>query len=560
MISAGLALHRGGTVLWESSPSATPSAAVDRLMSQVVITGRQDRYLRADDDSRLHWRPVGEFDVIMVLVCSSLVSESIAEQAIGVIVSQFLDSHKDSLRTFTSTYDTSPYASFTSYFKSAVEKYEDPDAQLMAALNQTLGQSSAAAPGDDDDDGGDDSDADPKDSAECKLPSCESPTGKSGGHLAKLLASGPAKRGGRGGRGAAKKPDASGSIIRDDFRRKLLSEEDTAAVAGTDSRAAEMRRAVLRKELEAVQGSKTDLNDWESVAGARGIFGNASAKLTSVLRSIPVGTRAISDEDLSKVANVFRTLLLSKNVALKPADDIVGAAVKALRGSSVKSFETLEGSFRKAVTETLASILAGSRSIDLLGDIAAHAHRRAKGARPYVLLFCGVNGVGKTTSLVKVASWLRAAGLTVLLAACDTYRTGAIEQLRTHSEVLGVPLFESGYNQSDTIVARNAIAKGCADGVDVVLVDSAGRMQHAEALMRSLRALVKEAAPDTVMFVGEAGAGNDIADQVAAFSGRSVLLHAVLRAVAAVVVVSLVRSPPNLYSVIRPPARIIPPP
>jgi signal recognition particle receptor subunit alpha len=133
-----------------------------------------------------------------------------------------------------------------------------------------------------------------------------------------------------------------------------------------------------------------------------------------------------------------------------------------------------------------------------------------------------VNGVGKTTSLVKVAAWLRGAGLSVMLAACDTYRTGAIEQLRVHSEVLQVPLYEAGYDQNDTAVARAALAKGTAQGVDVVLVDSAGRMQHAEALMRSLRQLVKEAAPDTVMFVGEAGAGNDIADQVAAFSGRSV--------------------------------------
>lgn len=116
----------------------------------------------------------------------------------------------------------------------------------------------------------------------------------------------------------------------------------------------------------------------------------------------------------------------------------------------------------------------------------------------------GVNGVGKSTSLAKVAYWLLQHGLSVTLAACDTFRSGAVEQLRTHGCRLGVPVF-------DRIRAARS---------DVVLVDTAGRMQDNEPLMRALSKLINLNAPDLVLFVGEALVGNDALDQLTKFNHK----------------------------------------
>ena len=106
-------------------------------------------------------------------------------------------------------------------------------------------------------------------------------------------------------------------------------------------------------------------------------------------------------------------------------------------------------------------------------------------------MFCGVNGVGKSTSLAKVAFWLLNNGLSVLVAACDTFRSGAVEQLETHVTRLSqhghpISLFCQGYGREPAVVAQQAVAKAKAENHNVVLVDTAGRMQDNEPLMRAL--------------------------------------------------------------------------
>lgn len=119
---------------------------------------------------------------------------------------------------------------------------------------------------------------------------------------------------------------------------------------------------------------------------------------------------------------------------------------------------------------------------------------------PYALTFVGVNGVGKSTNLSKVCFWLLQNGLRVLIAACDTFRSGAVEQLRVHVRNLGalqdemqgapqvpkVELYERGYGKDAAGIAKDAIAHAKTNGFDVVLIDTAGRMQDNEPLMRAL--------------------------------------------------------------------------
>jgi signal recognition particle receptor subunit alpha len=133
-------------------------------------------------------------------------------------------------------------------------------------------------------------------------------------------------------------------------------------------------------------------------------------------------------------------------------------------------------------------------------------------------VFCGVNGVGKSTNLAKIAYWLGQQGCKVQLAACDTFRAGAVEQLKTHAARLQVPLYERGYEKDPAKVAAEAIRVAERDGRDVVLVDTAGRMQDNEPLMRALSNLIALNQPDLVLFVGEALVGNDAVDQLVKFN------------------------------------------
>jgi signal recognition particle receptor subunit alpha len=106
----------------------------------------------------------------------------------------------------------------------------------------------------------------------------------------------------------------------------------------------------------------------------------------------------------------------------------------------------------------------------------------------------------------------------VQLAACDTFRAGAVEQLKTHAMRLGVPLYERGYEKDPAKVAAEAVRAAERDGRDVVLVDTAGRMQDNEPLMRALSSLIHVNAPNLVLFVGEALVGNDAVDQLVKFN------------------------------------------
>jgi len=106
----------------------------------------------------------------------------------------------------------------------------------------------------------------------------------------------------------------------------------------------------------------------------------------------------------------------------------------------------------------------------------------------------------------------------VLIAACDTFRDGGVEQLEVHAKNLTVPLHHKGYGKNAASVAKEAIARAKREKYDVVLIDTAGRMQDNEPLMDSLAKLVGTNQPDLVLFVGEALVGNDSVDQLTKFN------------------------------------------
>lgn len=219
-------------------------------------------------------------------------------------------------------------------------------------------------------------------------------------------------------------------------------------------------------------------------------------------------------EDLNPVLEQFKDLLISKNVASECADKLCTSVGSSLEGKTISGYNGVKNAVKAAMEEGLIRILTPKQDMDIVRQVKASQAKK----QPYVIVFVGVNGVGKSTSLSKVCFWLKSQKFKVMLAACDTFRSGAVEQLKTHASRLDVPVFEKGYNKDAASVALEAVKYASQTGFDVVLVDTAGRMQDNEPLMRSLSKLVNLNNPDLVLFVGEALVGNDSIDQVTKFN------------------------------------------
>ncbi|MCP8321916.1 MAG: signal recognition particle-docking protein FtsY, partial [archaeon] len=136
---------------------------------------------------------------------------------------------------------------------------------------------------------------------------------------------------------------------------------------------------------------------------------------------------------------------------------------------------------------------------------------------PFIILFLGVNGTGKTTTIAKFANLLKKSGFSVILACSDTHRAGAIEQLTQHAERLSVKAITQKYGADPAAVARDAVLHAKSRRIDVVLIDTAGRMQTSRNLMEEMSKITRVVNPDLKIFVGDALAGNDAISQAKEF-------------------------------------------
>ncbi|XP_034161285.1 signal recognition particle receptor subunit alpha isoform X6 [Pangasianodon hypophthalmus] len=251
--------------------------------------------------------------------------------------------------------------------------------------------------------------------------------------------------------------------------------------------------------------------------GIGGMFG--------VLKGL-VGSKTLTRQDMEPVLEKMKDHLIAKNVAADIASQLCDSVARKLEGKVMGTFTTVASMVKQALQDALVQILQPKRRVDILRDVLeAQAQHK-----PFVITFCGVNGVGKSTNLAKISYWLIENGFSVLIAACDTFRAGAVEQLRTHQRRLNslhppqqhgrpvVQLFERGYGKDAAGIAMEAIAYARNQGFDVVLVDTAGRMQDNAPLMTALAKLIAVNTPDLVLFVGEALVGNEAVDQLVKFN------------------------------------------
>ena len=206
--------------------------------------------------------------------------------------------------------------------------------------------------------------------------------------------------------------------------------------------------------------------------------------------------------------------MLESDVAQEVIDDISATLKNKLLGLSVEKDKTPEELIQFHVQKSIYEILTKSGTLDLVKEI--NFKKENKGG-PFVVVFLGINGTGKTTTVAKVANLLHKNGLSVVLAASDTHRAGAIEQLGEHARRLSLKMIHQRYGADPSAVARDAVEYGKKHRVDTILIDTAGRMQTAKNLMDEISKIVQVVKPDLKIFIGDSLAGNDAIYQAKEF-------------------------------------------
>ena len=206
-------------------------------------------------------------------------------------------------------------------------------------------------------------------------------------------------------------------------------------------------------------------------------------------------------------------MLLESDISSEAVTSVLAALRKSLVGARLRRGAELSKVLEAALKRALRNLLsAGYWDFD-----ASVRSFLDQGDTPVVIMLVGVNGTGKTTTAAKIAHRLQSNGYSVIAAAGDTFRAGAIQQLESHCENLGIRCISSQRGGDAAAIARDAIESAKAKNIDIVLVDTAGRMQNKTNLMKELEKVRRVANPHLVLFVGDALAGNDAVDQAKMF-------------------------------------------
>jgi fused signal recognition particle receptor len=218
----------------------------------------------------------------------------------------------------------------------------------------------------------------------------------------------------------------------------------------------------------------------------------------------------ITQENFEEIFRELEMILLENNVALEVVEKIKEDLALSLIGEEIKRTE-IEKVITDALKNSILNLLI--EPSNLMEKIKAK-----KSGEPFVILFFGINGSGKTTSIAKLAYKLKKQNISTLMAAADTFRAASIEQLQTHGTKLGIEVISKEYGTDPSAVAFDAIQHAKKNNVKVVLIDTAGRMYTKSNLMKEMEKIVRVSKPDLKIFVGESITGNDATEQAKTFN------------------------------------------
>ena len=251
----------------------------------------------------------------------------------------------------------------------------------------------------------------------------------------------------------------------------------------------------IKEEIIEIEQPRSEVKEEK-----KGFFSKITEKLT---------TKSIDDEKFEKLFEDLEIVLLENNVALEVIDkikedlkmDIVNVPLKGKIENLIK--ESLKKSLEEILQET---------NFDLIKEI------KNKKDKPYVIVFVGINGSGKTTTISKIANLLNKNDLKCVLVAGDTWRSAAIQQLEEHANNLKIKLIKHDYNSDPAAVSFDGVKYAKAHNMDAVLIDTAGRQHSNKNLMEEMKKIIKVVKPDLKIFIGESITGNDMIEQVKEFN------------------------------------------
>jgi fused signal recognition particle receptor len=241
------------------------------------------------------------------------------------------------------------------------------------------------------------------------------------------------------------------------------------------------------------------------------VFEKLKVGLSGLVQKIT--TTELKAEKLQPVLSDFQLSLIQNDVAVPVAERICQEMEKRLDGVQVRRLQDRRELVEKNLREVLFEILSSQEKIDLLREIK----RKRTMSEPYVIVFVGINGTGKTTTIAKVAHFLKKKGCSVVLACSDTYRAGSIEQLEEHAKNLDVRTVKHKYGADPAAVAYDAVKHAESRGINVVLIDTAGRIQTDRNLMNELAKIKRVIHPDLTILTVDALTGNDAIMQAEEF-------------------------------------------
>ena len=275
-------------------------------------------------------------------------------------------------------------------------------------------------------------------------------------------------------------------------------------------RAASVKKAKSPPEIE----EKVRRNPMESTTGRTLVAsGPAEIEVDFGDSATKTGGRVVKGSGkLDQLLEELEEELLTSDMAQSAVEEVIQTLKATLIGSRISTTKKIEVVVEEALRNTLLRLLeSGYWDFDKTVDSFLEEDS------PVVIMVVGVNGTGKTTTTAKMANRLSQSGHSVVLAAADTFRAGAIDQLATHAERLDVRCIRSQRGGDAAAVARDAVDSAKARGEDVVIIDTAGRMQNKTNLMEELRKVHRVTQPHLVIFVADALAGNDAVSQAIEF-------------------------------------------
>lgn len=218
--------------------------------------------------------------------------------------------------------------------------------------------------------------------------------------------------------------------------------------------------------------------------------------------------KTISEEEFKEYSEDLEMILLENNVALEVAEKIIDELKEKIINQELSKKE-IEEKITESLKEIIEKVLI--EPFDLIKEI-----KEKEG--PYTILFCGINGTGKTTHIAKIANMLKVKGISSVLAAGDTFRAAAVEQIKKHGENLDIKVISHDYGSDPAAVGFDAKKYAEKNNVKVILIDTAGRIHTATNLIKEMEKIKRVVKPDRTIFVGESITGNDATDQVKAFN------------------------------------------